>query len=115
MVKRTTSFSKMFLVDNIRLSTYNDCCECNQDTHLHSVTIPNSIKYSTNNDNEYLSNNVDKITTATTLTENKSLPIVTYTENFPSVVPKNSLNLVIVPDNSFRQIYSPKIIPKNFH
>ena len=44
MVKRTTSFSKMFLVDNIRLSTYNDCCECNQDTNLQSFNIPNSNK-----------------------------------------------------------------------
>ena len=103
MVKRTTSFSKMFLVDNIRLSTYNDCCECNQDTHLHSVTIPNSIKYSTNNDNEYLSNNVDKITTATTLTENKSLPIVTYTENFPSVTENTSSPPVTTQNNSLYQ------------
>ena len=96
MVKRTTSFSKMFLVDNIRLSTYNDCCECNQDTNLQSFNIPNSNKYS--------ANNVKKRTTATSVTENMNLPTDTYNENFPSVT--ESLN-------STENTYSPPVTIQN--
>lgn len=45
MVRRTTAFSKMYLVDSIGSSSSNDCCTCDNDRNLQSIHIPNENKY----------------------------------------------------------------------